>query len=196
MAKLTSRWWHLLSVVIFLGCAVGAPVFMVFSMIGHFSSGEEFFVPGTHALSLKEPGEYVIWNVVSEFRDGRQYEFSNNLPNGTHIKVINGSTGKEIPTEGTMNSSESSGTTERSSICSFKVQTPGAYSVVVDGTSDQRLLMIRHAITANLLWLILVGGIVSVLGWIIPLVISVMVEVCHSRMKKALVNQPPSLPMR
>jgi hypothetical protein len=149
---------------------------LVLLIMGQFSSGKEFFVPGTHTLDLKKPGKYVVWNVVSEFRDGRQYGFPDSLPTGTRIRIFEDATGKEIPTEATPNSSETSGNSKRSSVCSFQVAAPGSFSMIVDGTSEQRLLMVRHSIIASLVWLFLLGGTLSVLGWIVPPVISIVVE--------------------
>lgn len=191
MRRPPSRWWHVFSAVVFLGGAVGAPITMVLMMMGQFSTGEEFFVPGTHSLKLSEPGKYVVWNVVSQFRDGRQYGFSDSLPTGTRIKIVDEGTGKELPTHATLNSTETSGNAKRSSVCSFQVVTPGPYSVIVDGMSEQRLLMVRHSMTANFVWLFLLGGSVSVLGWILAPVISMVVEVRRYRARKTSANQVP-----
>ena len=176
-----------MSAVVFLGGAVGAPIAMVLMMLGQLESGDEFFVPGTHALKVAKPGKHVVWNVVSEFRDGRQYSFTDDLPAGTHIRVVDDSTGKEIPTEAVMHATESSGSAKRTSVCSFRVPAAGAYSVIVDGTSEQRLLLVRHSMASRLVWLFVVGGVVSVIGWVLAPAISILIEVRRYRARKEAV---------
>ncbi|MEI7437291.1 MAG: hypothetical protein WCL16_10875 [bacterium] len=177
MKQLPSRWWHGVSALVFLSGAVAAPIVMVILALGQFSSGTEFFTPGTHVLTLEKPGKYIVWNVLSAFRDGKQYGFSDSLPAGTHIRVVSQSAGREFLTEATIGGSETSGTTKRSSVCSFTIPTAGSYSVIVDGTSEQRLLMVRHSMTANLVRFFVIAGVGSVLGWILAPVLSIIVEV-------------------
>ena len=188
MQRPPSRWWHVLSAVIFLGCAVGVPLYMAVLIIGQFSAGEEFFVPGTHKLNIEKPGKYVVWNVVSEFRDGRQYGYPGNLPAGMRIRIVDDGTGQEIPTQATLYSTETSGSAARSSVCSFQVVAPGPVSVVVDSTSEQRLIMVRQAMFPKVIKLFLVGGVIGFLGWILAPLISIVIEVRRYRAKKSLAN--------
>ena len=195
MKRLPSRWWHLVSVLVFLVGAVGAPITMIFLIMAKLSSGEEFFVPGTRVLKLDKPGKYVVWNVESQFRDGKQYSFPASLPNGTRIKIVDGNTGGEMPTSASMSSTETSGNVKRSSVCSFIIHAPGSYSVNVDGTSEERLLMVRHSMAWSVLRLFLLGGLVSVAGWILAPAISVVVEVRRYRARnEPATPQPPPIP--
>lgn len=189
MKRPPSRWWHVISVLVFLIGALGSPITMVFLMLRQFAAGEEFFVPGTHALHLQKPGKYVVWNVTSEFRDGQQYGYPDSLPVGTRIRIIDDGSGTELPTTATMTASESSGNTKRRSVCSFITASPGSYSVVVDGTDERRLLMVRPSIASRVILFFIVGGVGSVLGWILPPVISVVVEVRRYRARKESANQ-------
>jgi len=178
-----SRWWHLVSVMLFLSGAVATPILMVFLLIGKLSSGEEFVIPGTHSIKIEKTGAYCIWNIVSEFRDGTQRDYSEKLPNGTRIRITD-SAGKEIPTKADLNCTETSGNSSRKSICSFTVSEAGLYSIIVDGTSEARSFMVRRAMSSRAVLLFVLGSVVSVLGWIIPILISILVEIKRHRAKK------------
>ena len=188
-----SRWWHLLSVVLLVIGPLAVAVPTALSVVKQFESAEEFSVPGTHALKLEEPGEYVVWNTVSTFRHGRQYNFPEKLPGGTHIRVIDDASGREIPTESCMSTLESVGTEEHASVCSFRIAKPGGYSVTVDGTSEERILRVRQAIFPGILWKIALCLIAGLLAFSLAVLISVVVEVRQNRWKKAQANQPQTL---
>jgi len=121
-----SRWWHLLSLVLFLIAPLAVPILTVLSVVKQFETAEEFSAPGTRMLKLEEPGKYVVWNTVSAFRHGRQCNFPEKLPDGTHIRVVDKASGKEIPTESCMGTIESAGTEQHASVCSFRISKPGS----------------------------------------------------------------------
>lgn len=183
-----SRWWHLASLIVFLSCAIATPIAMIFLLIGQLSSGEEFIVPGIHFIKVDKPGKYGIWNIVSEFRNGTQRAYSEKLPDGTRIRITS-SVGKEIPTTSDMNCTETSGNSSRTLICSFEIQEIGSYSIIVDGISEERSLMVRRSMVSWLILSFILVGFVSVLGWIIPILISVLVEVKRYNLKRGLANQ-------
>ena len=181
-----SRWWHLFAVLVFLSGAVGAPVVMFITLFGLFSEGEEFVVPGRHSLQLEREGKYIVWSVTSTFRDGRQHHYSDTLPSGTRIRIIEEESGAEIPTARTMSATETSGNTARRSVCSFIIAAPGIYSVVVDELDEQRLLMVRRSAVTLFLWVFLFGGIFSVFCWLVAPAISIIVEVRRYHFRRSL----------
>jgi len=182
-----SRRWHLVSVILFILGAMVTPISVVFLLAGQMSSGEAFAVPGTYLINIEKPGTYGIWNIVSEFRDGIQRDYSDKLPTGTRIIVLT-STGKEIPTQSDMNCTERSGDSSRKSICNFVAKETGTYSIVVDGMSEKQSFMIRRSMASHAVVLFVLGGLVSILGWIIPIFISVLVEIKRHKFKQELAN--------
>jgi hypothetical protein len=54
-----SRWWHLVSLTVFLVVGIALPIIIIHQAISLFSTSEFFFVPGSVELKLT-PGKYVI----------------------------------------------------------------------------------------------------------------------------------------
>ena len=184
-----SRLWHLVAFLVFVAGAIGTPIFIVFSMIRLLSGGEELIAPGSHILELASPGKYVVWNVTATFRDGQQYRFPDQLPTGTRIRVYDEVAGVEIPTAASMSATESSGETRRRSICSFTINEPGTYRLVVDQLSEKRFLTVRQRTGWNVVVMFFGGLLFSFLCWIFAPAISIITEVRRFRYRRDLADE-------
>jgi hypothetical protein len=184
MGRLPSRWWHILSVFVFLFGAVGAPIVMVSTLVGYVGSGEIIAVPGSHTMRIEKPGRYVIWNVISAFHEGRQHTYSESLPAGMRIRVMHD--GRELQMDKALAGTESSANSEFARVCTFLVEAPGDYTLTVDGSSEQRLLRVRESLLRKVLLLCGGLGLLSLLGWIGAPVLSVAIEVRRHRLKKRM----------
>jgi len=161
---------------------------MIFQLVSLLSLGENFTVPGTHVVKVEKPGKYGIWNVVSEFRAGVQRDYTEKLPNGTRIRVTD-TAGEEISTTADLNCTETFGDSTRKSVCIFEANEAGSYSIIVDGITEERSLMVRRCLASNVVALFFLGGLMVTLGWIAPILISVLVEIKRYNAKKESANQ-------
>jgi hypothetical protein len=65
------------------------------------------------------------------------------------------------------------------------VGSPGVYSVIVEGSAEQRLLLVKRQMMGYIIGAFIAGFVISVAGWIIPMIISARVELLRFRARKA-----------
>ncbi len=178
-----SRWCHLASVLIFLFGGIGVPIFLVFSLVS-LSSNElgDFYAPGSITLHLKRSVSYGLWIFTSERRDGKIV--TGELTNGFATEVTETSTGRTLPLRGGLNSTERSDDTELHSICEFEAPVSGDYQIRVSNVPQKTHFAIKKGImepipvfNAKSIIMLIFAIILSFLGWVLPIVISVFVEV-------------------
>jgi uncharacterized membrane protein len=119
-----------------------------------FSGAEQFLVPGRHAVELKKPGGYLVWNDHRTVFQGRSYDESKHLPRGARISVIDKASGRELEVGSHSGATNTTGSTESVSVAQFSVSQPGAYEVVIEGDFPPRVFSVGR----NFAWQ-MVGGI-------------------------------------
>ena len=197
-----SRLWHMVSVGLFiLGVFVlpylliGESVHQFFSTISAFE-GEPFRVPGKHTFELEQPGKYIIWNDVSTVFDGQRYLFPDELATEITVIVIGEDQQQRIPVEDATGASERGPTTTRYSLFSFEIDNPGTYTVIVKNLGANRIFTLRPSISAGIFDFLvstgkrLMAAVLSFfLGLIVPLLLSIFIEVRRKQNQKALEAQ-------
>jgi hypothetical protein len=170
-----SRAWYVVSGVLFVLCALGAPVIFVVFFLTSFGSGQQFKVPGATALDVSKPGTYVLWYDHATFFEGRAYQSDDRLPNGLQLRIVERGTDREVPMTQGLGGSESSGSEKRSSVGEFEAARPGVYLIEVTGNFEQRVFSVRRSLAARF-FLGIVGLIgLELLGWIGAPLIAIIV---------------------
>jgi hypothetical protein len=169
-----SRGWYIVAAVLFLLCAVGAPVLFVAFLLTT-GGGQQFQVPGATTLEVTKPGTYVIWYDHSTFFEGRSYSFGEALPNGLRVRIRNRNTGAQILMARGLGASETSGSEKRSSVGEFEAPNPGAYEIEVTGSFEPRVFSVRRSLMARM-FLGILGLIgLELLGWVgAPLIVIIV----------------------
>src|SRR6185503_14332979 len=82
------RWYVLAGAVALAGFLAAAAV--IASLIFQYDEGVQFLAPGSKTLDLAK-GRHVVWNDYVTVFEGRSYDSSKNLPDGTQVTVTDGS---------------------------------------------------------------------------------------------------------
>jgi len=95
-------------------------------------AGPQFVVPGRHAITLAEPGRYVIYHEAQAVVGGRTYTAAPGAP-GLTCTLLDKSTGRQVPLAASMASTTYSlGGRSGRSLLQFRVDRPGEYELSVD----------------------------------------------------------------
>ena len=131
-------WYVLAGVAALAGFLAAAGV--IASLIFHYDEGVQFLAPGSKTLELAK-GRQVVWNDHVTVFEGRSYDSSKNLPDGTQITVVD-SSGAAVALRRTSGSTFRGGGTERASVLEFEVTQPGRHEITVRGNFPPRVLSV------------------------------------------------------
>jgi uncharacterized membrane protein len=140
-------WYVLAGAAALAGFLAAAGV--IASLIFHYDEGVQFLAPGSKTLDLAK-GRHVVWNDHVTVFEGRSYDSSKNLPDGTQITVTDAS-GVTVALRRTSGSTFRGGGTERVSVLEFEVTQPGRHEITVRGDFPRRVL----SVGPDLVWLLL-----------------------------------------
>lgn len=125
-------------VVMFIFGAVIVPLLFLFPLIFGKSNEVQFKVPGTCEVSVEKPGCYYLLNDFQTFYDGRSYNRSETVPDGTEIKILN-SDGTELHFASDTSFSFSSGSSSKKSIGYVDIKSSGKIKIEVSGGNEERV---------------------------------------------------------
>jgi uncharacterized membrane protein len=151
--------WYVLAGAVALAGFLAAAA-LIASLIFHYDEGVQFLAPGSKTFDLAK-GRYVVWNDHVTVFEGRSYDSSRTLPDGTRITVTDAS-GATVTLRRTSGSTFRVGGTERVSVLEFEVTQPGRYEVTVRGDFPLRVF----SVGPNLVWLLL-GSIFGAIGLVL-----------------------------
>jgi uncharacterized membrane protein len=140
------RWYVLAGAVALAGFLAAAAV--IASLIFQYDEGVQFLAPGSKTLDLAK-GRHVVWNDYVTVFEGRSYDSSKNLPDGTQVTVTDGS--GAVALRRTSGSTFRGGNTERVSVLEFEVTQPGRHEITVHGAFSPRVF----SVGPDLVWLLL-----------------------------------------
>ena len=178
-----SRWWHLVSVFVFLLCVVVIPGIMLFQMLSLFRAGmplftlDEFALPGVHVMELQVPGYYVVRSLISGKFGDKPYKSPEGLPTGARLRIADQATGKELRQEKTQWNNCGFFNSTYASICEFSIAKPGKYSITLENSSEERVIMVTYSLLETVLLSLLKAILVFIAGWVLPSIISTGIEV-------------------
>jgi uncharacterized membrane protein len=147
-ARIPGPGWYVLAGAAALAGFLAAAAVIV-SLIFQYHEGVQFLAPGSKTLELAK-GRQVIWNDHVTVFEGRSYDSSKNLPDGTQIRVTD-SDGATVALRRTTGSTFRGGGTERVSVLEFEVTQPGRHEITVRGDFPPRVL----SVGPDLVWLLL-----------------------------------------
>jgi hypothetical protein len=182
------RVWYVIGVVLFFIGTVGGPGWFIVTLVSDLTSGKYFLAPGTQTYTLECPGKYVLWHAAKTLFQGKSYSFPPELPHGVIIKVLNNNTQEELTVEPSLGATESSGNQKKYSICSFRVETPGEYTVEISNLPSNQVFMLRKSLTKHVLLTLLQSGIIGMTGGIGGFVLVILVAVRRHKAEKKLDN--------
>jgi uncharacterized membrane protein len=139
-------WYVLAGVVALAGFLAAAGV--IASLVFQYDEGVQFLAPGSKTLDLPKRRQ-VVWNDHVTVFEGRSYDSSKNLPDGTQILVTDAS-GAAVELRRTSGSIRG-GNTERVAVLEFDVTRPGRHEITVRGNFPPRVF----SVGPNLVWLLL-----------------------------------------
>jgi uncharacterized membrane protein len=151
-------WYLLAGAAALAGFLAAAGV--IASLIFHYDEGVQFLAPGSKTLDLAR-GRHVVWNDHVTVFEGRSYDSSKNLLDGTRITVTD-SGGATVALRRTAGSTFRGGGTERVSVLEFEVTQPGRHEITVRGDFPPRVL----SVGPDLVWLLL-GSIFGAIGLVL-----------------------------
>ncbi len=159
-----SRSWYAVGVALIIAGVVGGPFWLVRNLTSPLSSGESFLAPCEITFSLEGPGKYVLWHAAETFFEGTWYSSCPELPHGTTIKVVDHQTGDELILTSSLGTTESVGRATKYSICSFRVENAGEYTVEISGLESPRVFFLRESIAKTVLVTLIQGGTIFLMG--------------------------------
>jgi uncharacterized membrane protein len=147
-ARTPGRGWYVLAGAAALAGFLAAAG-VIASLIFQYDQGVQFVAPGSATLDLAK-GRHVVWNDHVTVFEGRSYDSSKNLPDGTQFMVTDGS-GAVVALRRTSGSTFKSGGIERVSVLEFEAARPGRYEVTVRGDFPPRVF----SVGPDLVWVVL-----------------------------------------
>ncbi len=179
------RIWYLLSLLLFLFCAVGGTIYLFSAMFHSFPGGTQFIVPGDLTITVEKPGKYILWNETNVIYNGRMYTGSSSLPDSVGIRVYELLTGRTVPLKSSSNARESAGPSVRTAVSDISFDKPGRYRIEVNGDFSERVFMLRRSACSDILHALAVFVPLSILGWIVsPLILLIVFVKRANKIKK------------
>ena len=179
------RVWYAVGVMLFFIGTIGAPGWFIVTLVSGLTSGEYFLAPCSRTFALDNPGKYVLWHAVTAFFQGRNYSSPSGLPDGTLISVLDNRTKEELTLKSSHGSTESAGQHKKVSVCSFRVDKPGKYTIEISNLSSDHVFMLRKSQTKRVLLALLECGLIGFIGGIGGITLVVLVAVKrHNTIKR------------
>lgn len=131
-------WYIAAAAIAFAGCIGGAAMaWRAFTLI---TDVEQFLAPGSVAVEVAAPGDYLLWHNYRTVFKGRAYSAEKSLPDGVRFRVDG--PGGAVTVSGTHGTTSTIGETESVSVASFPAITPGRYEVAVEGEFPARVFSV------------------------------------------------------
>jgi uncharacterized membrane protein len=146
--RVPGRGWYVLAGAVALAGFLAAAAVIV-SLIFQYDEGVQFLAPGSKTLDLAK-GRHVVWNDHVTVFEGRSYDSSKNLPDGTQTRVTDGD-GATVELRRASGSTFRGSGTERVSVLEFDVTQPGRHEITVRGDFPPRVF----SVGPDLIWLLL-----------------------------------------
>ncbi|MBT4823185.1 MAG: hypothetical protein HN742_29070 [Lentisphaerae bacterium] len=137
-----------------LGACV-VPLAIVLPLILRDSDEEQFTVPGKAQIAIQEPGRHYLWNDHETIFEGRSYNRSADIPDGTQIMITNAQTGEQFDFVGDASISSGSRGGARKTIGYVEIQTPCTVEIEVVGGDCERVFSFSEFELLPMLGLIL-----------------------------------------
>jgi uncharacterized membrane protein len=166
------RFGYFAAVAIAVGGVVACAALVVLFVL-RLDGDTRFVAPGSHVVTVKQPGKQVIWNDYRTVFEGRSYDAPERLPEGLQIRVTEAATGKDLDIASSRGASWKSPVSERVSIASFEVATPGRYTVTIGGDFPPRVFSVGPGFLLPLLGTIAGAVAVLLLGFALALVLAI-----------------------
>ena len=179
-----SRVWYVIGAALMMGAAIGAPVYLIWTLVSLMSSGEQFRAPGVNRFHLNKPGKYILWHDYRTVFDGRRYSVEQELPDGVVFTVTNDETHESVHIEASGGAHEQSGSSERADVCSFRIDAPGWFVVKIQGLPSLRIFTLRRPLLAPVLLTLAVSTTAGLFGFAAGVAMIVVTAVKRSRRKK------------
>lgn len=186
--KPVSRVWYFLALGVFLLCTAGV-IITIYGAVKSFPEGTQFQAPGSVTITVKQPGEYVIWDEQVTFFNGKSYQNSEDLPGGVQIKVRDEQTGRPFQFSPSTGGTETIGNVKRKSIGDVSINSPGTYIIDVSGSFPERVFYVRRSALSNVLKGIATVGVLGLAGWVIAPIAALVVYVKRSSARTGTVQE-------
>ncbi len=126
---------YIISLCLFVGGIIGFILFLLVSISG-LTNMDQYVVPGDHTLQLEEKGTYTLFHEHKSMIDGEFFNSSSGASAGLKIRITS-EQGDTIPVKSlTSGGSYSTGSREGTGIGSFKIESPGTYTLSVRGRNE------------------------------------------------------------
>jgi hypothetical protein len=149
--------------VVFVVGAFVAPLLILLSLVLGQPHDLQFKVPGTAETSVDAPGRYYLWNDYRTVFDGKNYDQSQNIPNGMEFRIRDAE-GRQLQFISAGLISTSSGRSSKQSIGYVEVTGPGKIEIQVTGGDEERVFSFSRSGFLKLIAVILGGFGVSMLA--------------------------------
>jgi len=188
-----SRWYYVLSAVIFVGGWVLFIVFLFKSLTGMEANLQQVVAPGETEITLRSPGNYTISYEYHSVVGGKIYSTDENI-SGLECVLVSKAKGSRITlSPSRMNSTYEFGGRSGRSIFDFTIDQPGGYTLTSAYPQDQVgpevVLAVGKDSTAGL-FLTIGGGLALVFGSMgIALAVTLITLIKRSNKKKRLASE-------
>ncbi len=184
-----TRLWYMLALAVIIICTTGLIV-TVYKAVKSFPEGKRFLVPGSLTFTAEQPGEYVIWDELSTFFNGKSYQNSEDLPGGMQISVREAQSGRTFQFSLSSGGSENIGNVKRKSIAEVSLDRPGNYVIEVSGSFPERVFYIRRSAVSMVLSGIAISAMLGLIGWVLAPIAAIVVYVKRSGARAGAVIRP------
>src|SRR4051812_40783383 len=128
----------LITGVIFLAAAVGAPFLFLFPLLLQHQNENQFKVPGSIQVMVEKPGRYYLWNDFRTVYNGQSFNRSEQVPDGLNIR-IDDSDGRALNFVSSPSITSTSNGSAKNSIGYVEIEHPGKVTVQVSGGAEERI---------------------------------------------------------
>jgi len=150
------RWYTLAGTIFLAGLALTAVLVWRFSVA--LEPATRFLAPGEAQVSLRGPGDYIVWHDHRTVYQGRTFDLSPAMPAGVRYRVQSPD-GSSVAVQPQSGMTSEGGEGRSVSVAHFEAPLAGTYRVAVEGAFEPRVM----AVGPNRLWPILrLAGEVSV----------------------------------
>lgn len=137
---------------------VGIGALLAWGFIAGIEGAVKFQAPGSVALDVARPGEYVVWHEHRTLIDGGPIELPAPLPREARVRVVSPE-GRALDVLAWDGGRLSLGAVKRASVARFDAPRPGRYEVSIEGRFEPRVV----AVARNPVWALL-GTVLAALA--------------------------------
>lgn len=126
------------------------------------SNEVRFKAPGSVEAVVQVPGRYYIWNDYQTMFEGKSYQRSKSLPDGTQIQIRNPQGGL-LPFVGDTSISSSRGSSAENSVGYVEIVSPGKVKIEITGGNEERIFSFSQSRILKIFGLVAAGLILSMI---------------------------------